>query len=248
MSKKTHLKYSLCLGSQKKSAKGVTKSAQRNLHHDLFKQVLETGNVVRTTNSRISSTLHQIYTVETRKLSLSAFDDKRFILNDGIRTLPYGHFAIRDIPFLRLIEQDQDWGEVEVEEHDALRALEIDIIESPDWGNNAEEEAEWTVPDPGFYQPHTTDSDYDDEIADLSAINDESLSPVPCEFLDLEAREEALIPGQNSEPTEPPNEEILVMEETRTAIITLDSNSEDETRLPQSKRTRRAIIFDSDSD
>ena len=30
-----------------------------------------------------------------KKKSLSAFDDKRYILDDGINTLPYGH---KDIP------------------------------------------------------------------------------------------------------------------------------------------------------
>ena len=32
-----------------------------------------------------------MYTCESNKISLSPYDDKRHILDDGINTLPYGH-------------------------------------------------------------------------------------------------------------------------------------------------------------
>ena len=38
---------------------------------------------------------NKMYTQETNKIFLSAFDDQRYILADGINTLPYGH---KDIP------------------------------------------------------------------------------------------------------------------------------------------------------
>ena len=38
---------------------------------------------------------HRMYTYESNKIFLSAFDDKRYILDDGINTLAYGH---KDIP------------------------------------------------------------------------------------------------------------------------------------------------------
>ena len=40
---------------------------------------------------RIQSKKHKIGTYEIDKISLSCFDDKRFILNDGIDTLTYFH-------------------------------------------------------------------------------------------------------------------------------------------------------------
>ena len=43
----------------------------------------------------IKSFGHRMYTYESNKTSLSAFDDKRYILDDGIHTLVYGH---KDIP------------------------------------------------------------------------------------------------------------------------------------------------------
>ena len=39
----------------------------------------------------IRSRNHIITTYEKNKISLSAFDDKRYILDNGINTLPYGH-------------------------------------------------------------------------------------------------------------------------------------------------------------
>ena len=40
---------------------------------------------------RIQSKKHKIGTYEIDKISLLCFDDKRFILNDGIHTLTYFH-------------------------------------------------------------------------------------------------------------------------------------------------------------
>ena len=43
---------------------------------------------------RTKSFNHRMYTYESNKTSLSAFDDKRYILADGINTLTYGHKGI----------------------------------------------------------------------------------------------------------------------------------------------------------
>ena len=45
--------------------------------------------------SGIKSFNHKMFTYESNKISLSAFDDKRYILDNGISTLAYGH---KDIP------------------------------------------------------------------------------------------------------------------------------------------------------
>ena len=39
----------------------------------------------------IGSKNHNLGTYETNKISSSCFDDKRYILKNGINTLPYGH-------------------------------------------------------------------------------------------------------------------------------------------------------------
>ena len=43
----------------------------------------------------IQSKLHRIGTYDVCKISLSCFDDKRYILNDGINSLPYFHKDIK---------------------------------------------------------------------------------------------------------------------------------------------------------
>ena len=43
----------------------------------------------------IKSKKHELVTCESNKRSLSDFDDKHYIVSDGINTLPYGH---KDIP------------------------------------------------------------------------------------------------------------------------------------------------------
>ena len=38
---------------------------------------------------------HRVFTTRTTKTSLSAFDSKRFLLEDGIHSLAYGHYLTR---------------------------------------------------------------------------------------------------------------------------------------------------------
>ena len=45
---------------------------------------------------RIQSKLHRIGTYDVCKISLSCFDDKRYILYDGINSLVYFHKNIKD--------------------------------------------------------------------------------------------------------------------------------------------------------
>ena len=40
----------------------------------------------------IRSDHHNVYTYEMNKIALSAFDDKRWVLEDGVSTLAYGHY------------------------------------------------------------------------------------------------------------------------------------------------------------
>ena len=44
---------------------------------------------------RIQSKKHEIGTYEMKKISLSCFDDKRFVLDDGIHTLADFHKNLR---------------------------------------------------------------------------------------------------------------------------------------------------------
>ena len=65
---------------------------------------------------RIGSEKHQLQTIKTNKMSQSSFDDKRFILEDGISTLPHGTCKIRDVHVTQDIIDETDWGNEEDEE------------------------------------------------------------------------------------------------------------------------------------
>ena len=53
--------------------------------------------VVRHNMKRIQSKLYEIGTYDIYKISLSCFDDKRYVLGDEINTLAYFH---KDIKYL----------------------------------------------------------------------------------------------------------------------------------------------------
>ena len=73
------------------SPKGVSKAAQKMLSHQRYRDTLTSGSLFKTENSRIASESHNLQTVTSTKTSFSAFDDKRYILEDGQQNLPYGH-------------------------------------------------------------------------------------------------------------------------------------------------------------
>ena len=45
---------------------------------------------------RIQSKLHRIGTCHVCKISLSCFDDKKYVLDDGVNTLAYFHKDIKN--------------------------------------------------------------------------------------------------------------------------------------------------------
>ena len=46
--------------------------------------------------NRIQSKLHRVSTYDVYKISLSFFDDKRYVLDDGVNTLACFHKYIRN--------------------------------------------------------------------------------------------------------------------------------------------------------
>ena len=73
-------------------AKGIkTNFVKKNLKHDDYLNTLKTRKMTRATFNAFRSKKLRLSTVEINKACLSAFDNKRFILPDGISTLSYGH-------------------------------------------------------------------------------------------------------------------------------------------------------------
>ena len=89
--------YSILLsnGKPKFSAKGVSRRyILKNIHHkDYLRTLKETESTIAIFRT-LRSQKQQIKTIEFTKKCLSAFDDKRYILNDGITTIAYAHCKI----------------------------------------------------------------------------------------------------------------------------------------------------------
>ena len=84
-------------GKEAMRAKGIQRSlCGREITFSRYKEQLETPAENLLVNRRFQSEAHIISTVAQEKRGLSAYDDKRFILADGINTLAYGHRTIRD--------------------------------------------------------------------------------------------------------------------------------------------------------
>jgi len=82
-------------GKEKKTAKGIGRSViKKELKHETYKNILETSSKMYSKMKVIRSCKHRLYTMDINKVSLSAYDDKRYILNDGITSVAYGHFRI----------------------------------------------------------------------------------------------------------------------------------------------------------
>ena len=87
--------YSICYddGDEVKKAKGIVKSViKKDLRHEKYSDILTSGSKMYSKMKVIRSQKHRMYTMELNKISLSAYDDKRFLKNDGIHSYAYEHF------------------------------------------------------------------------------------------------------------------------------------------------------------
>ena len=78
-----------------KTAKGIKKNViKNNIRHEDYKRTLLNEEQMHHTMKTIRSQKHQLGSFEINKVSLSCFDDKRYILDDGISSYAYGHYKI----------------------------------------------------------------------------------------------------------------------------------------------------------
>ena len=74
-------------GKESNTAKGVNIATEFNE----FKDTLFNKKIIRHKMRLMQGKKHKMGTYEINKISLSVFDDKRFVLNDGIHILAYFH-------------------------------------------------------------------------------------------------------------------------------------------------------------
>ena len=80
---------------EKNTAKGVKKVVKNTkLTFADYEQSLRNIYVKVVSMNAIRSDHHKLYSLTTKKVELSAFDDKRYIYADGISTRAHGHFRI----------------------------------------------------------------------------------------------------------------------------------------------------------
>ena len=87
--------YKMFYGEESKKCKGVKKSVvKKSITHEDYKKCLTDQKPQLRKMNVIRSYKHDIFTEEVNKEALSANDDKRYILEDGISTLALGHYKI----------------------------------------------------------------------------------------------------------------------------------------------------------
>jgi hypothetical protein len=80
-----------------KKGKGLPRRVLRDIRFDNYVQALENPAKNVCKYRAIRSKRHALFTVEESKVSLSAFDDKRYLLDDGIHTLAHNHWRIHQV-------------------------------------------------------------------------------------------------------------------------------------------------------
>ena len=80
-------------GKKSSTAKGVNIATEFNE----LRETLFNNKIMKQKTKRIQSKNQKLVIYEISKISLSVFDDKRFVLNDGIHTLAYFHKNFKKI-------------------------------------------------------------------------------------------------------------------------------------------------------
>ena len=82
---------------EKRTGKGIKKCVLNNeIKHADFDECLTKQTTFNHQMNLIKSNAHQLYTVNISKTSLSSYDNKRYILDNGYDCLSYGHYKINE--------------------------------------------------------------------------------------------------------------------------------------------------------
>ena len=248
------------LGSAKQSAKGATKDARSKMTQELYKQVLNGRETVRLVNTRIASSKHQLMTNVCNKKWLSGYDDKRYIFDNMITTIPYGHHALREEMFMLKILRDSDWSSSDDEETN-VHFAESTMEQSPPITQHTQLPETWSPPDSGFNQREYTE-DGDDIVNFVNLTLQEIEGELErCFFIDDQAIESGSLPSLlDLRPTSP----IRLSSNTSTqkqsihrtgpstsmdsVKRTIELISDDESINVEGIKKRRVVIIDSDSE
>jgi hypothetical protein len=82
---------------EKGTCKGVNRAVAKGITLADYNACATTKQSVFRTNTRFQKHQHRITTVHQQRKCLAAYDDKRYILDDGVTTLAYGHWRIKQL-------------------------------------------------------------------------------------------------------------------------------------------------------
>ena len=89
--------YSLLVSREqaKMTAKGIKKTfVKKHVKHHMFLKTLQNKSFTTAEYLSFRSRNHFIHTQRNFKICLSSYDDKRYLLADGINSLAYGHYSV----------------------------------------------------------------------------------------------------------------------------------------------------------
>ena len=78
-----------------RNEKSIHKGHNSFIGYDEYEDTRTNKKVINNQMCQIKPKNHERFTYEINKRSLHDFDDKIYVLEDGINTLPYGHSDIR---------------------------------------------------------------------------------------------------------------------------------------------------------
>ena len=90
----------------KKTLKGISKVVKdKDIRHLDYRESLFSAKQMSHKQTRIMQEEHELYTVETKKTSLSPLNDKKWITRDGdtFTTFSFGHYMIKDHELAELL-------------------------------------------------------------------------------------------------------------------------------------------------
>ena len=145
--------------TSKRSAKGVVQHSQQQLTHQRFRETLLSGKTLRIYNYSIKSKAHTNITIAQNRIALSPFDSKRFLLYDGIATLPFGHRSTEKTVFFEAIAEESEWANSQLTNTPTYSSENSESWQSP----------EFRVPDWGFLQKSYTEEELQEESAASSS-------------------------------------------------------------------------------
>ena len=128
----------------------------------------------------LRSKLHSVFVTEVNKIALSAFDDKRYYLADGIHSLAYGHYKIQKDETEKIHQKSKKRNLERTRKFSGkVKMIKIDKTE------------EFNPPDLGLWQTRDILSD-DDELIDW----DKHIVEKPfdtCPYIDFEVVEDDFV-------------------------------------------------------